>query len=73
MFECECEACGADWPLEDGIPDELYRIPTFEQEVIYKVRHGDKKDIVKEIILLRREVEKSMTFKRFRHLQYADN
>ena len=66
MFECECPACKENWPLEDEIPDEVYRIPTFEQEVIYKVRHGDKKDIVKNIIELRREVEKSMSFNRFK-------
>ena len=65
MFECECPACKENWPQEEDIPDEIYRIPTFEQEVIYKVRHGDKKDIVKDIILMRREVEKSMTFNRF--------
>ena len=65
MFECECPACRENWPLEDDIPDEIFRIPTFDQEVIYKVRHGDKKDIVKDIILMRREVEKSMTFNRF--------
>lgn len=65
MFECECPACKESWPLEDDIPDEIFRIPTFDQEVIYKVRHGDKKDIVKDIILMRREVEKSMTFNRF--------
>ena len=29
------------------------------------MRHGDKKEIVKDIILMRREVEKSMTFNRF--------
>ena len=66
MFECECAACKENWPLEDEIPDEVFRIPTFEQEVIYKVRHGDKKDLVKNIIEMRREVEKSMSFKRFR-------
>ena len=66
MFECECPACKENWPLEDEIPDEVYRIPTFEQEVIYKIRHGDKKDIVKNIIELRREVEKSMSFNRFK-------
>ena len=65
MFECECPACKENWPQEEDIPDEIYRIPTFDQEVIYKVRHGDKKDIVKDIILMRREVEKSMTFNRF--------
>merc|ERR1719369_1226862 len=66
MFECECQACKEKWPLEDEVPDELYRIPTFEQEKVYKVRHGDKKDIVKAIIELRREVEKSMSHKRFK-------
>jgi len=65
MFECECTACKENWPLEDEIPDELFRIPTFEQEKIYKVRHGDKKDLVREVIELRRAVEKSMTYKRF--------
>ena len=66
MFECECAACKENWPLEADIPDEVFRIPTFEQEVIYKVRHGDKKDLVKNIIEMRREVEKSMSFNRFR-------
>ena len=66
MFECECPACKENWPLEADIPDEIYRIPTFDQEVIYKVRHGDKKDIVKDIIEMRREVEKSMSYNRFR-------
>ena len=65
MFECECAACKENWPLEEDIPDEIFRIPTFDQEVIYKVRHGDKKDIVKDIILMRREVEKSMSYNRF--------
>eukprot|EP00092_Neocalanus_flemingeri_P012773 GFUD01013764.1.p1 GENE.GFUD01013764.1~~GFUD01013764.1.p1 ORF type:complete len:2085 (+),score=698.75 GFUD01013764.1:68-6256(+) len=65
MFECECAACKENWPLEEDIPYELFRIPTFEQEKIYKVRHGDKKDLVKEVIELRRAVEKSMTYKRF--------
>ena len=65
MFECECPACKENWPQEDEVPDEIFRIPTFEQEIIYKVRHGDKKDIVKDIILMRRNVEKSMTFNRF--------
>ena len=66
MFECECPACTENWPLEADIPDEIYRIPTFDQEVIYKVRHGDKKDIVKDIIEMRREVEKSMSYNRFK-------
>ena len=66
MFECECPACKGNWPLEDDVPDEIYRIPTFDQEVIYKIRHGDKKDIVKQIIEMRREVEKSMTYNRFK-------
>ena len=66
MFECECPACKENWPLEADIPDEIYRIPTFDQEVIYKVRHGDKKDIVKDIIEMRREVEKSMSYNRFK-------
>merc|ERR1719357_2084815 len=65
MFECECSACKENWPQEGEIPDELFRVPNFEQEKIYKVRHGDKKDLVKEIIELRRAVEKSMTYKRF--------
>merc|ERR1740137_284381 len=65
MFECECPACKENWPLEDDVPYELYRIPTFEQEKVYKVRHGDKKDLVGEVIVLRREVEKSMTHNRF--------
>ena len=66
MFECQCAACSEDWPLEDGIHDEIYRIPTFEQEVIYKVRFGDKKEIVSQIIEARREVEKCMSYNRFR-------
>ena len=66
MFECECPACKENWPLEADIPDEIYRIPTFDQEIIYKVRHGDKKDIVKDIIEMRREVEKSMSYNRFK-------
>jgi len=65
MFECECSACKENWPQEGEIPDELFRVPNFEQEKIYKVRHGDKKDLVKEIVELRRAVEKSMTYKRF--------
>jgi len=65
MFECECAACKENWPQEDQIPDELFRVPNFEQEKIYKVRHGDKKDLVKEVIEVRRAVEKSMTHKRF--------
>jgi len=65
MFECECAACKENWPQEDEIPDELFRVPNFEQEKIYKVRHGDKKDLVKEVIEVRRAVEKSMTHKRF--------
>ena len=66
MFECQCPACLEDWPLEDQIHDEIYRIPTFEQEVIYKVRFGDKKEAVKEIIEARRDVEKEMTYNRFK-------
>ena len=66
MFECQCLACSEDWPLEDGIHDEIYRIPTFEQEKIYKVRFGDKKEVVSQIIEARREVEKCMSYNRFR-------
>jgi len=65
MFECECAACKENWPQEDEIPYELFRVPNFEQERIYKVRHGDKKDLVTEVIEVRRAVEKSMTYKRF--------
>ena len=65
MFECECTACIEKWPQEDEIPDELYRVPNFEQERIYKVRHGDKKDVVMEIIEVRRVVEKSMALRRY--------
>lgn len=61
MFSCECEACAKNWPLESDIPDELPRIPNFDQEVIYVKRQGDKKEIVEEIIRLRRNVELCMT------------
>ena len=66
MFECQCPACLEDWPLEHLIHDEIYRIPTFEQEVIYKVRFGDKKKAVSEIIEARRDVEREMSYNRFK-------
>ena len=49
MFQCECQACIEKWPLKEGLPDELARIPNFEQERCFVVRHGDKKDICDEI------------------------
>ena len=49
IFQCECRACIEKWPLSDLIPDELARIPNFEQERCFVVRHGDKKDICDEI------------------------
>ena len=64
-FSCECEACEQDWPLEDDVPYDMPRIPNFEQEIIFKKRTGDKKDIVKGIIDARRVVEKLMTEKNF--------
>ena len=76
MFECECEACKKNWPMEGEvreerpntihqIPDELHAIPSFEQEKVYKVRFGDKKECVKKIFSERKLVEKWMTQKRF--------
>ena len=47
------------------IPDELHAIPSFEQEKVYKVRFGDKKECVKKIFSERKLVEKWMTQKRF--------
>ena len=49
MFQCECRACLEKWGLKDQIPDELARIPNFEQERCFVVRFGDKKDICDEI------------------------
>ena len=49
MFQCECRACVEKWGLKDQIPDELARIPNFEQERCFVVRFGDKKDICDEI------------------------
>ena len=49
MLQCECRACVEKWPLKDAVPDELARIPNFEQERCFVVRHGDKKDICDEI------------------------
>ena len=65
MFACECPACAGKWPLEDGIPDELPRIPNFEQEVVYVNRQGDKKEIVRDIIKARQTVEANMLSKKF--------
>ena len=65
MFACECPACVGKWPLEDGIPDELPRIPNFEQEVVYVNRQGDKKEIVRDIIKARQTVEANMLSKKF--------
>ena len=64
-FSCECDACTKNWPLEEDVPDEMPRIPNFDQEIIFKIRTGDKKEIVKEIIDARRVVEKFMTDKNF--------
>ena len=61
LFACDCDACANNWPLEIDIPDELPRIPNFDQEKIYVKRHGDKKEIVEEIVSLRRNIEKQMT------------
>ena len=49
MLQCECRACVEKWPLKEAVPDELARIPNFEQERCFVVRHGDKKDICDEI------------------------
>jgi hypothetical protein len=49
MFQCECRACVEKWPLRDALLDELARIPNFEQERCFVIRHGDKKDICDEI------------------------
>ena len=49
MFQCECRACLEKWGLKEQIPDELARIPNFEQERCFVVRFGDKKDICDEI------------------------
>ena len=49
IFQCECRACIEKWPLREALPDELARIPNFEQEKCFVVRHGDKKDICDEI------------------------
>ena len=49
MFQCECRACLEKWPLRESLPDELARIPNFEQEKCFVVRFGDKKDICDEI------------------------
>ena len=49
MFQCECRACIEKWPLRNALPDELARIPNFEQERCFVIRHGDKKDICDEI------------------------
>ena len=65
MFACECPACAGKWPLEDDIPDELPRIPNFEQEVVYVNRQGDKKEIVRDIIKARQTVEANMLSKKF--------
>ena len=48
-LECMCQACRERWPLRDHLPDALARIPNFDQEKFYAVRHGDKKDICDEI------------------------
>ena len=42
-------ACEDSWPLREKIPDLLARIPNFEQERCFVVRHGDKKDMCDEI------------------------
>ena len=47
--------------MQPEIPDELPRIPNFDQEAIYVVRHGDKKELVAEIVEQRRAVEGHMT------------
>ena len=49
IFQCECRACLDKWPLRSALPDELARIPNFEQEKCFVIRHGDKKDICDEI------------------------
>ena len=49
MFQCECRACLEKWPLREALPDELARIPNFEQEKCFIKRFGDKKDICDEI------------------------
>ena len=76
MFECECEACKKNWPMQGEvreerpntiheIPDELHAIPSMTQERVYKVCFGDKKECVKKIFSERKLVEKWMTQKRF--------
>ena len=76
MFECECEACKKNWPMEGEvreerpntiheIPDELHAIPSMSQEKVYKVCFGDKKECVRKIFAERKVVEKLMTQKKF--------
>ena len=48
-FQCECTACFEKWKMKDEIPESLAKIPNFEQERCYVVRHGDKKLICEEI------------------------
>merc|ERR1712037_467756 len=76
MFECECEACKKNWPMQGEvreerpntiheIPDELHAIPSMTQEKVYKVCFGDKKECVRKIFAERKVVEKLMTQKKF--------
>ena len=48
-FQCGCLACTEKWKQREEIPDVLARIPNWEQEKCFVIRHGDKKDICDEI------------------------
>ncbi len=46
FFSCECPACQNDWVVYEDMPDVLLHVPNFEAEAQFKVRIGDKVDLV---------------------------
>ena len=60
-FHCECRACAEDWCVFEEMSDALHLVPNFDSERAFKVRTGDKKDLVVEINRWRKDVQGLIT------------
>ena len=56
-FHCECRACAEDWCVFEDMSDILHLVPNFDSERAFKVRTGDKKDLVVEINRRRKDLQ----------------
>ena len=63
-FHCECRACAGDWCVFEEMSDVLHLVPNFDSERAFKVRTGDKKDLVVEINRRRKDLQGLITITR---------